>query len=361
MKSCRNTGQQECPTESLKVRAHVVTFALCFVAFAAALGAEPFTTTRNVKSARVVIVEDRDATEAFHPRPERIQAMMNRGITNLTSKPTAREAWLSLVSTQDVVGIKVYSDPGPNSGTRPAVAEAVARGLIAAGLPPTNIIIWDRSEPELRQAGFFDLAEQLGVRVAASSKAGYEETNYYDTPLIGNLAYGDLEFEKKGNGIGRKSFVSKLVSHELTKIINLTPLLNHNEAGVCGNLYGLAIGSVDNTMRFEGAPGRLATAVPEIYALPALGDRVVLNIVDALICQYEGGQSGLLHYSAILNQLRFSRDPVALDILSIRELERQRRKAHAPNVRPNIELYRNAALLELGVSELSKMQIETLR
>jgi hypothetical protein len=197
--------------------------------------------------------------------------------------------------------------------------------------------------------------------VAASSKAGYEETNYYDTPLIGNLAYGDLEFEKKGNGIGRKSFVSKLVSHELTKIINLTPLLNHNEAGVCGNLYGLAIGSVDNTMRFEGAPGRLATAVPEIYALPALGDRVVLNIVDALICQYEGGQSGLLHYSAILNQLRFSRDPVALDILSIRELERQRRKAHAPNVRPNIELYRNAALLELGVSELSKMQIETLR
>ena len=101
--------------------------------------------------------------------------------------------------------------------------------------------------------------------------------------------------------------------------------------------------------------------MPEIYALPALGDRVVLNLVDALICQYEGGQSGLLHYSTILNQLRFSRDPVALDVLSIKELDRQRRNAHAPNVRPNLELYRNAALLELGVSELAKMQIETLR
>lgn len=326
-----------------------------------ALGGELFTTTRNVPLARIVIVVDSHATDAFTPRPDRVQAMMNRGITNLTSKATAREAWLSLVCTQDIVGIKVYSSPGPNSGTRPAVAGAVVRGLTAAGLPATNIIVWDRSESELRQAGFFDLAEELGIRVAASAKAGYEETNYYDTPLMGNLVYGDLEFEKKGSGVGRKSFVSKLVSREMNKIINLTPLLNHNEAGVCGSLYGLALGSVDNTMRFEGEPARLATAVPEIYALPALGDRVVLNIVDALICQYEGGQSGLLHYSAILNQLRFSRDPVALDMLSIKELDRQRRNARAPNVRPNLELYRNAALLELGVSELAKMQIETLR
>ena len=97
-----------------------------------------------------------------------------------------------------------------------------------------------------------------------------------------------------------------------------------------------------------------------VLALPALYDRIVLNIVDALICQYEGGQRGLLHYSAVLDQLRFSRDPVALDMLSIKELDRQRRRARAPNVRPNLELYRNAALLELGESELSKMEIETL-
>ena len=213
----------------------------------------------------------------------------------------------------------------------------------------------------MRAAGFFDLEERLGIRVAASARAGYDETNYYETSLIGNLVYGDLEFGMSGDGIGKKSFVSKLVTRELTKIINLTPLLNHNEAGVCGNLYSLALGSVDNTLRFEGDPRRLATAVPEIYALPALYDRAVLSIVDALICQYEGGQRGLLHYSVVLNQLRFSRDPVALDMLSIKELDRQRRNAHAPNVRPNLELYRNASLLELGVSELPKMQIETLR
>ena len=49
---------------------------------------------------------------------------------------------------------------------------------------------------------------------------------------------------------------------EITKIINVTPLLNHNLAGVSGNLYSLAIGSVDNVVRFDSDPERLATAIP---------------------------------------------------------------------------------------------------
>jgi uncharacterized Fe-S center protein len=170
-----------------------------------------------------------------------------------------------------------------------------------------------------------------------------------------------LEFGKKGEGIGRKSFVSKLVTQQITKIINITPLLNHNIAGVSGNLYGLAMGSVDNTFRFEQDPSRLATAVPDVYNLQQLGERVVLNIVDALICQYEGGQQGLLHYSATLNQLRFSRDPVALDVLSIQELEQQRNNADAPKPKPNRELYEFAALLELGVNDLKKIQVDHVK
>ena len=323
--------------------------------------AEALSTSPGVPGPRVVIVEDRAATDAFRPCPEVVDAMVRRGLTNLTGQATTRAAWLSLVSLKDTVGLKIYSRPGPDSGTRPAVVAAVAQSLIAAGLPPQQIILWDKEESDLREAGFTALAAQLGVRVAASAKSGYNATNYYDTPLIGNLMFGDLEFEKKGEGVGRKSFVAKLVTSEMTKIINLTPLLNHNEAGVCGNLYSLTLGSVDNSLRFENDPGRLAQAVPEIYALPVLGDRVVLNITDALICQYEGGPHGLLHYSTVLNQLRFSRDPVALDVLSIKELTHQRGSTHGPNLRPNLELYRNAALLELGVSELSRLQIETLR
>jgi hypothetical protein len=306
--------------------------------------------------AKVVIVQDPNATDAFQPRESRIQTMVERGVTALTGKPTSTEAWLSLVTTRDTVGIKVFSEPGPNSGTRPAVVAAVITQLLAAGLPPRQIIIWDKHQTDLRLAGYFDLAKRFGVRVAGSAETGYDENVFYDTTLLGSLVWGDFEFGKKGEGIGRKSFVSKLVTSDMTKIINITPLLNHNEAGVFGNLYCLAMGSVDNIGRFEGDHARLAAAVPEIYALPALSDHVVLSITDALICQYEGEERSLLHYSSILNQLRFSRDPVALDVLSLQELENQRQLLKAPEVKNDPELYNNAALLELGIADLKKIE-----
>jgi hypothetical protein len=287
--------------------------------------------------------------------------MLNRGLLRLTGKGNTREAWLSLVSTQDIVGIKVFSRPGPNTGTRPAVVAVVVQGLLTAGLPPKNIIVWDKDTTDLKLAGFFDLSTHYGIRVTGSLQAGYDPDVFYESPILGNLVWGDLEFEKKGGVVGRKSFVSKLVSRQMTKIINVTPLLNHNLAGVSGNLYSLATGSVDNFFRFESDPGRLATAVPEIYNLPALNDKVVLNLVDALICQYEGAERSLLHYSVALNQLRLSRDPVALDVLSLQELERQRQAAKAPEVKPEIELYQNAALLELGVGDTNRIQVQQLR
>jgi len=201
------------------------------------------------------------------------------------------------------------------------------------------------------------LAERYGVRVAGAAEAGYDENTFYDAALLGQLVWGDLEFGRKGEGIGRKSYVSKLITQQMTRIINVTPLFNHNLAGVSGCLWGLALGSVDNTLRFENDPDRLASAVPEIIALPVLGDRVALNIVDALVCQYQGEEHTLLHYSVALNQLWFSTDPVALDVVSLQEIERQRKASKAPATKTNLELYQNAALLEIGISETNHIDL----
>jgi len=304
------------------------------------------------------MAEEPGATLAFSPQAEKIPAIIQRGLIQLTGKSTLATAWFSLVSTQDTVGLKVFSAPGPTSGTRPAVVEAVVQSLLAAGQPPRQIVVWDKHLSDLRQAGFFELAERYGVRVAGAAEAGYDEkAQPYESSILGQLVWGDLEFGQKGDGIGRKSYVSKLVTRQMTKIINITPLLNHNFAGVSGNLWGLALGSVDNTIRFENDAERLATGVPEIIALPSLGDRVVLNIVDALICQYQGQDKTFLPYSAVLNQLWFSTDPVALDVLSIEELTRQRKAANARAVKSNLELYQNASLLEIGVSDLSQIDV----
>jgi hypothetical protein len=221
--------------------------------------------------------------------------------------------------------------------------------------------VWDKHAVDLRLAGFYSLEERYGIRVMGASQAGYDSTAFYDSPLIGTLVWGDSEFSKTGEGVGRKSFVSRLVSKTLTKIINVPPMLNHNLTGVSGNLYSLAIGSVDNTHRFETSTDRLATALPEIYALPAVGDKVVLNIVDALICQYEGGEKGRLHYSTALNELRFSRDPVALDVLSVLDLDRLRGSRGDPRGADRMDVYTNAALLELGIADLKKIEISRVK
>lgn len=286
--------------------------------------------------------------------------MVDRAVTRWTGAHDLASAWRSLVTTGDVVGIKVHSSPGPIFGTRPAVVEALVAGLIESGVPSAHIVLWDKYLRDLEKAGFDDLARRHGVQLAGAADAGYDPAVFYESPLLGTLVWGDLEYGQHQPGAGRKSHVTLLLTRRITRLIVVSPMMAHPEAGVTGLLYTLARGSVDNFQRFEGEAARLARAVPEICALPPLADHLALCVVDGLLCQYLGGNRGLLHYSSELNEIRVGRDPVALDVLSLREIERQRRImgiAHPPVSR---ELYDNAALLELGVSDPTRIEILTL-
>jgi hypothetical protein len=308
-------------------------------------------------SARVLVVEHPTATQAFSPQFEPVQRMVAEGLAQFTGKPKLSEAWLSLVSTQDVIGIKVHSAPGPMSGTRPVVVAAIVESLLASGFSPGRIVIWDKRAIDLRLVRYHELAEKYQVSIAGALEESYDPAQSYPSSILGKLVYGDLEFGRKGEGIGRNSYVTKLLTRRITKIVNVTPLLNHNQAGVSGALFTLAMASVDNTLRFEDLD-RLATAVPEIYALPDLADRVVLNIVDALICQYRGEERSYLQYSTALNQLWFSRDPVAVDALALLELDRNRRESK-PH-KSTLQIYANAALMDLGVADTNQIKVERL-
>ena len=311
--------------------------------------------------ARVVQVENPGATVDFLPQPAVVQEMLRRGMLQWTGKADLKAAWLSVVSPTDVVGLKVFSHPGANSGTRPAVVEAVIQGLLLAGIPSTNIIIWDKLLLDLRLAGFTDLATQYHVRLAGSLEAGFDESVRYTNSLLGSLISGDLDFDLHGATSGRYSYVSKLLTSNMTKIISIAPLLNHNLAGISGHLYSASMGSVDNTGRFEVAAGRLAVAVPEIYAMRAVGDKVALDITDALICQYQGEETSMLHYSTELNQIWISKDPVALDSLAVAELDRERQDKGIESHGDNPELFQNAVLLQLGVSDPAKIKLEVVK
>lgn len=316
-------------------------------------------------SARVVVVQGENLLDAFLPDETRVAEAFDRGLTNFTRTTAVPAAWHSLVKTNDVVGIKVFSAPGSLVGSRPAVVAAIVRGLLAAGLATNQVIIWDKHEGDLCAAGFDRLGTELGVAVVGAAEAGYDPDSFYlpDSPVIGSLVWGDLEFGKTNQNftVGKKSFVSKLVSRRLTKIISVAPLLNESAAGVCGHFYSLGLGSVDNTRRFEGDADRLAVALPEIVALPVLGDRVVLHVTDALLGQYQGGPASFLQYATVINQLWFSHDPVALDTLAMEEIIRQRKNFSVPQLKLNFLIGTNAALLQLGINNPAHIQVEKVQ
>lgn len=316
-------------------------------------------------AARVVIVQGEGLLHTFLPDEARVEAAFNRGLLHFTRTTNVAAAWLSLVATNDVVGIKVFSQPGPLCGTRPAVISALVRGLRTAGLPPANIVLWDHDLANLRRAGFDELATRLGVQIAAVTKSGYDTNEFYlpDSPVIGRLVWGDVEFGLTNAGVGKKSFLSRLLTERFTKIISVAPLMNETDAGTCGHLFSLALASADNTRRFQEGADRLAVAVPEIFALPALSDRAVLHITDALLAQHQGGPGSYLQFSRPLQQLWFSKDPVALDTLATKELARERKLApdDPPPFRSNADLFKNATLLQLGISDTTRIQIERLK
>jgi len=327
-----------------------------------ALGENLPALTNGPNMVPVVEVENPGATVAFEPQPAIVQTMVDQGILKLTGKPDLKMAWRTFFTNGDIVGIKVYSEPGANSGTRPAVAAAVIEGLLGAGLAPDHIVIWDKQLWQLRLAGYSDLAERYHVRLAAAADTGYDESAVYTNNVIGTLMAGDLEFDHYGHLTGSDSYMTKLLTKTITKIISIAPLLNNNQVGVCGHLYSVAMGSVDNTLRFEGNAVRLAAAVPEIYAQKAISDHVVLNITDALIGQYEGEQLSRLHSSTALNQIWLSKDPVALDFLAVKELDMERRDRDLDPVEANPTLFNNASFyLELGVDDPSRIRIETVK
>src|SRR5258705_30776 len=96
---------------------------MAFAAYCAAASVERITpATAAPSQPRVVVVRDLQATYAFKADPQIVSNMVAKATVQVTGKSNLAAAWQSLATTQDVIGLKVYSSPGANSGTRPAVA-----------------------------------------------------------------------------------------------------------------------------------------------------------------------------------------------------------------------------------------------
>ena len=125
---------------------------------------------------RINVIRDDASASRWKIDKKRVDGMVEAGLLQATGSENPTAGWLSLVSPEDTVGIKVNAGPGQISGTRREVANTVVRGLLKAGIPSKQIIIWDAKLEDLHKAKFDTLAKRHSVRLAGSMDAGWDES-----------------------------------------------------------------------------------------------------------------------------------------------------------------------------------------
>ena len=281
---------------------------------------------------RVVEVQDElVAAKSYDPDASIVQKMMDRGMRELTGKSSLVEAWRSFVSPEDVVGIKVNVTGGKVVMSNYAVINSIIDGLKSAGIKENNIIVWERHSGRLETVGFKLNKSSQGVRIYATGDGvGYDPEVYYDTNIPGELRESDLEYGKKE--ISTRSYFSKIVTQQITKLITVPVIKDASQAGIAITLKNLSFGTVDNTPRFHPPDILCDPAIPEICANPVLRDKAVLHILDAVHAQYNGGPQGNPQWVWNYNSILFSTDPVALDYLGAQIINEKRKKEGMPEL-----------------------------
>ena len=283
-----------------------------------------------------------------------VSEMIDRAMMKLTGLDSAKEAWKDFVLPTDIVGIKINPLAGKLLSTHRIIADKIIDGLYGAGVLRNQIIIWDRFESHLINAGYEINQSDRGVRCFASDSqgVGYDDEVFYETEK-------DVRVRRENGSI--VSRYTNLLTKELTVVINVPVMKHHGIAGVSGCLKNLAFGSVDNTHRFHSNPLNCNPAIADIYAHTVLKDKVVLNIVDGLLAAFDGGPTydpdGVWQYGGIL----VSQDPVALDQIVYQTVEEKRKELELPSISRISRYIRSASRMDLGTNDLDEVDYKEVK
>jgi hypothetical protein len=118
---------------------------------------------------RVVAVAADDMLTDLDYNAAAVHRAFEAGLRELTGEPTLRDAWASLVSPRDVVGIKINCIGAPRISSSLASINETIAGLKSAGVRENAIVIWDRMDRDFRRTGLAINRGPDGVRVQGCS------------------------------------------------------------------------------------------------------------------------------------------------------------------------------------------------
>jgi hypothetical protein len=305
-----------------------------------------------------------------------IGEMVKKGITSLTGKDMKASFGL-FFDRKDVIGLKVNPVGAPLINTRLELIDAVVAWLTDNAVPPGNIVIWDRFDYMLKDAGItpqrFPGIGIEGLQTMDEKGNNWRDkdgnhlsVNNFDKNVFyfakGALWQSDRN-QKNEEGYlnqhvfnGEYSYFGKLLTQKLTKIINLAAYKNTGQA-ISMATKNIGYGSLCNTGRLHASMSLKLNA--EVHAAPVVRDKLVLNITDGLRGQYDGGPDKNAQFVYPNHSLYFATDPFALDMICHNELK-EKRRAMGGTVNDNprfTEYLTYGASLGLGVADVGKITV----
>lgn len=311
----------------------------------------------------VYVSRDPSAIKQYQANPAAVRGMVNRLVLAVTGQPDLARAWGSLVSPEDKIGIKISAAGGELFTTHRDIVNTIVDGLVAAGHPRNSIIVWDRSLEGVNEAGYRPDKEGYQMKSIAP-RDGFDPKAVFSAPLTGKLIWGDLEFRSDRGKIplmsdqeatSDDSHFAKILTGEVTKIINVPVMSDSATCGIAGCLYNMTIPNIDNWRRFTSSRWG-NTAIAEIYRMPIIGSKVVLNIMDGLVAQYAGGPQSQPNFAVHHATIMASKDPVAIDALAVRQIEEWRSKVRLAPIAPLAQHVQAAGQLRIGNAEVIEVR-----
>lgn len=318
-----------------------------------------------------------DAIFDYKTNDSIVDRLVNEAVMATTGEGSVGAAWASLVKPTDIVGIKVSANGAPLFSTRPAVVQAIVNGLREAGVSWENIVVWDRDAELLKRAGF---RPRVGDYRVLWSEGNYDPQVAISSPVSGQLIFGDLFFvgknlpnlkdelrlddeRKKGLPINfsNESHVSKVLTKVVTKVINVPVLADNFYCGLSGAMFNMTVQNVDNWRRLIQPPESGDPAIPELYADPRISEKIVITIMDGLVALYAGAPVGDANYAIQFGTIYASKDPVAIDAVASRQLDKWRVDAKMDPVSKTAKYVETAASMQLGNSEVGHIEIRDVR
>ena len=317
----------------------------------------------------IYVSQEAAALNHFEENPVITRRMVDRVVRAATGENDSVKAWRSLVAPTDRVGIKIAAAGGRYFASHHGIVEAILGGLEQAGVPRTHVVIWDREAEDLHAAGY--ATERGGYQVVSIPPIrGYDRTAQFSAAILGKLIWGDTLFEEKQGKLGKRaeqadqlsssSFLSNVLSKQVTKVINVPVLSDEAGCGVAGAIYNMTVPNLDNWRRFTQTENDGASGLLDIYADERVGGKVVLTIMDALLAQYASGPRFNPNYAFPYHTIYASKDALALDANAFRLIEGWRKEAKLPSIAGRAEWLQLGEQMGLGHYAENKIVLHTV-